>query len=111
MAQPSRYSIAATAATPVYVPNWHITPFNIDVTVNPGTGCTYSVQYTLDDVFASNFSATSATWFNHPDATNATTTATIQFVSPVTGIQVNQSTYGSGATTVVILQAGISQGS
>lgn len=110
MARPARYSINAATASPVYVPNWHVTPCNIDVTVNPGTGCTYTVQYTLDDVFNNSFNPASANWLSHPDGINQSTALTVQFVTPVTGIRVNQSTYGSGSTTVVILQAGLSQG-
>ena len=110
MARPVRQTVAAVAATNPVVSNYHVTPFNVNVTVIPGTSCTYTVQYTMDDVFDNAFDATTATWIDHPDGIDQTGTLTVQFVTPVTATRVDQTTYGSGTTTVVTLAAGISQG-
>lgn len=110
MALPYTNVITTTTATAVWVPNYNITPFNVNVTVIPGTSCTYSVQYTMDSVFASTYNPSSGNWINHPDGTAQTGTVTVQFVSPVMGIRVNQTAYGSGTTNYYILQAGVAQG-
>jgi hypothetical protein len=110
MAQPVRQTLAAEAATNPVVSNYHVTPFNVNVTVIPGTACTYSIQYTMDDPFNNAFDPTTANWIDHPNGIAQTGTLTVQFVTPVCATRVNQTTYGSGTTTVVTLAAGISQG-
>jgi hypothetical protein len=74
---------------------------NITVT---GT-ITYTVQYTFDDVFASNYVASSGNWTNHPTLTAQTTSKDSNIAYPVRGIRITTSA-GTGAVVLTIIQAG-----
>lgn len=107
MAQPVRQIVSGTGvSSPPVVLNLHATPFNVSVTVYVGTSNTYTVEYTLDDPFDNAFDPSTATWISHPDATDATTDSTVQLVTPVTAVRLNQTT-GTNVSTFVVIQAGI----
>jgi len=100
-------STSGVSASAVYAPNANVTPVSIEVAIMVTGSATYTLQYTLDDVYAPTFDAATATWFTHPTLTaGQTTTKDAQFTWPVKGIRVNQ-TVGAGSTAIVVLQAGI----
>ncbi len=87
--------------------NANVTPVAIEILVRVTGGCTYNVEYTLDDIFTPNFTQGTAVWLNHPTLTaGQTTTKDCQITWPVTGIRINQ-TAGAGSSAATILQAGI----
>ena len=98
---------SGTSTSNVAAANANTSPVNIEVAVRVTGACTYNVEYTLDDIFASTFTQGAATWFNHPTLAAAqTTTKDCQITWPVTGIRINQ-TAGAGSSATTVLQAGL----
>ncbi len=63
------------------------------------------VQYTFDDVFASNYSAASGNWTDHPSLTAQTATKDANVAYPVSGLRIKQ-TAGNGSVRCTFIQAG-----
>lgn len=101
----STLSQTGTGQTNVYVPDVNKNPFNIGLGVTVSGTVTYTVQHTFDDVFASGFDPSSATWFDHPTLAADTANADGNYAYPVTGIRVSV-TAGTGTATLTIIQAG-----
>lgn len=105
--RPIQLATSGISASPVAAMNLHTSPVNIEVAVRVTGACTYNVEYTLDNVYASGFVPGSAIWFNHPTlAAGQTTTKDCQITWPVTGIRINQ-TAGAGSSAATALQAGL----
>lgn len=66
---------------------------------------TYTLQYTLDDIFSSTYSAGSGHWFDHPQMSAQTTSGCVAIDYPIRAVRINQ-TAGSGSTVATILQSG-----
>lgn len=98
---------STTSTSNVASMNANITPINIEIVVRVTGTVAYSVEYTLDDIFAVGFTQGAATWFNHPTLTaGQTATKDCQITWPVTGVRINQ-TSGAGSTSATVLQAGL----
>lgn len=102
MAVPFALSAADGAPSTIFIPNLHLSPFNI------GVGCvvvsgspTYKVEHTFDDPQGS-----SKTWFDHASLTGKTANADGNYAFPVRGIRLSV-TSGSGVVRAVLIQAGI----
>jgi hypothetical protein len=106
MAKPVRISVTGVAVSnPVPLSTLAGSPFNVTLGVYGGAGCTYTIQFTLDDVFASNYDPSTGTWIDHPDATGETGNTAVMLVSPVTAVRLNQ-TAGATASTFFVCQSG-----
>lgn len=107
--RPVRYTVSSATSGAVIPLDQYIDPFNVSVAVvvSAGATLTFTVEHTYDDVFASTFSAASATWF--PNSALAAKTASTEgnYVLPVTAIRLRVSAYTSGNATINVLQAGI----
>lgn len=101
----STLSQTGTGQTAVFVPDVNKNPFNIGLGVVVSGTVTYTVQHTFDDVYASGFSAASATWFDHPTLAADTANADSNYAYPVMGIRLSV-TAGTGTATLTIIQAG-----
>jgi hypothetical protein len=103
------YSFADSGATGVTAPiplDQYISPFNVSLAVVPAGTATYTVQYTFDDPFASDFVPASANWFNHPDLTSESGNNDGNFAFPVRATRLNVSDTDDNLTFFVT-QAGI----
>jgi hypothetical protein len=103
--RPVTYSITGVGNSAVYPADHYVSPFNVALSVIATGTITYTVQYTFDDVFASNFTAASANWTNHPSLTAQTATASSNIAYPVRGIRITTSA-GTGTAALTIIQAG-----
>lgn len=83
----------------------YISPFNVGVGIKVTGTVTYTVQHTFDDVFAADFNAATATWYNHPTLTGSASLDG-NYAFPVTAIRVINSA-GSGTTQLTAIQAGL----
>lgn len=92
-------------ATNVCPPDIYQRPFNISLFAEITGAATYTVEYTGDDVFASNFNPATAKWtaVTGMSAVSADSEATL--ISPVAGIRMRQ-TAGAGSVRLRIIQAG-----
>lgn len=90
---------AATGETPTWPCDVRMNPFSIGfAVVVPSAGVTYTVQFTEDDVFVSNYNPDATVWFNHPSMTALVASATANFGKSVTAFRV----YGTGAGTIYV---------
>lgn len=83
-----------------------VTPTNISLVAVITGAATYSVQYTLDDVFSPTFDQTTAKWNDVTTMSGIAVDGQGTIVSPVTGIRLRQ-TAGAGSVSLRITQAGI----
>lgn len=103
------YSFADEGASGVTAPvplDQYISPFNVSLAIVPAGTATFTVQYTFDDPFAADFTAATATWFNHPDLTSESGNMDGNFAFPVRATRLNVSATDADVTFYVT-QAGI----
>lgn len=103
--RPARFLIVGQQTSGLYVPDHYISPMNVALSVRVTGTINYTVQYTFDDVFASNYSPSSGNWVNHPSLTSQTSTLDSNIAYPVTGIRIVGNS-GTGTATLTIIQAG-----
>ena len=103
------YSFADEGASGVTAPvplDQYISPFNVSLAIVPAGTSTYTVQYTFDDPFATDFTPATATWFNHPDLTAESGNNDGNFAFPVRATRLNVSAT-TADVTFYVTQAGI----
>lgn len=106
MAKTMRIPVTGVAAsTPAPLSILAESPFNVTLAVYGGAGCTYTIQFTLDDVFAPGYVPASGKWIDHPNGVAQTGDTVVMLVSPVTAVRLNQ-TVGAATSTFVVVQAG-----
>jgi len=82
----------------------YISPSNMGLAVIVSGAITFKVQYTFDNVFASNYVPATGNWFDHPTLVGSSS-GNSNIAYPVTGIRLI-TTAGSGTATLTIIQAG-----
>lgn len=106
MARPISLSTSGASVSAVAPLCYFISPFNVSInTVVTGT-VAYTLQYTSDDVQASNFSAASANWKSHPMMTSSTISDFVEITAPCTAVRLNQAS-GAGSVACKVIQAGL----
>ena len=107
--RPIRVTVSsATVSAPIPLDTYQ-DPFNVSIGVvlSAGASLTYSVQHTFDDVYANNFNAATATWFNNSGLTAKTTSLDGNYNMPVTAIRLNVTVHSGGSATMTVIQAGM----
>jgi hypothetical protein len=106
MGRPVQTSVTGVAASdPVALSTIIDPPFQVTLAAKGGAGCTYTIQFTLDNVQSSSYNPSTGTWIDHPDATSQTGNCAVMLVSPVTAVRLNQ-TVGSNTTVFYVCQSG-----
>lgn len=107
--RPITVTVSSQTASAVIPLDTYQDPFNVSIGVvlSAGASLTYSVQHTFDNVFASNFNPSTATWFNNSGLTAKTTSLDGNYNMPVTAIRLNVTTHSSGSATMTVIQAGM----
>lgn len=105
--RPIRVTVSGVAASPPIAISNYNAPCNVGLGVKISATATYTVQFTFDDIFASNFVAGSAVWYNSSDTgvVAATANAMSNLAFPVTAVRVNV-TASTGTVTMTVIQAG-----
>lgn len=80
-------------------------PFAVSLAITVSGTVTYSVEHTLDDVFATGFDPSTATWFAHDDLSAKTVSEDGNYAFPVRATRLTVSA-GSGSASLTVLQAG-----
>lgn len=81
-------------------------PFSVTVNVDVTGTVNFTVQYTMDNPFASNFVASSAAWFADVNGSAKTADTEVTISYPVRAIRILQNS-GNGSTSTVVIQAGM----
>ena len=93
-----------TGRTVIAVDNF-LNPFNIGAAAAEISGsATGSVQYSFDDPMDTGYVASAATWYDAPNLSNLSATASGAFIIPCKAICMYVS--GTGVWTLTIVQAG-----
>ena len=103
--RPVSYSVTGVGTSNVNATDHYVSPFNVALSVIVTGVITYTVQYTFDNVFATTFNPSTATWTDHPSLTSQTTTKDSNIAYPVQGIRL-KTTAGTGTATLTMIQAG-----
>jgi hypothetical protein len=104
--RPWSYTVSSQTTSPVFIPDYIISPFNIGMAVVVSGTLTYTVQHTFDDVFAPGFDPATATWIDHSTLAAQSTTKDSNYAFPVRGIRLNVTAYTNGSATINLVQAG-----
>ena len=105
MARPITRTVSSQAAsTPIALNNLSTSPFNVSLLADVTGGLTYTVQYTLDDVFANSYVPASGVWtaVSGMSAQTADTAGSLAY--PVTAVRINVSAYTSGSVVLTVVQ-------
>jgi len=95
-----------TGSSDLCVMNLNTSPFNVGIGCDITDGSpTYTIQHTFDDVFASNFDPSTATWYDHPTLNGLAANADGNYAFPVTAIKLVVA--GTGTVQATVIQAGI----
>ena len=107
--RPTRLTVSSLTTSPVVPMDTYQDPFNVGVAValSAGATLTYTVQHTVDDVFAPGFNPATATWYPHATLAAKTASSDGNYVIPVTGIRLNVTAYTNGSATMTLVQAGM----
>lgn len=100
----SKTGAGATAPVPM---NQYTSPFNVGFGCDVTGSATYTVQHTFENVFDSNFDASTAKWFNHSTVSGVSTDQDGNYAFPVSAIRLVLSGGSTGTVNMTILQAGI----
>jgi hypothetical protein len=103
--RPVTYTVTGTQVSGVYAPDHYISPFNVALSVVVSGASNYTVEYTFDNVFASNYNPATGNWTPHPSLTAQTTSRDSNIAYPVTGIRIKANS-GAGTATLTAIQAG-----
>lgn len=109
MAMPVRQKITATGAGAPVNLDWMQSPFNASIAVDivsPAT-CTYSVQYTDDDLNDPVIIAAGATWYNSGTISGLSASAQESMTRPIKFARINPSaiSVSTGAVFFSVTQA------
>lgn len=107
--RPIRVVIGSATSSAVIPLDQYISPFNVGLAavLSAGASLTYTVEHTLDDVFAPTFNAATATWFPHATLAAKTASSDGNYAYPVSAIRIRVSIFASGTVTLNVMQAGI----
>jgi hypothetical protein len=97
--------LGATALIPLNL--YILTNASFNVVLSEDADLTYSVQHTLDDVFAKGFDASTATWFDHETVVDKTASAEGKYTSPVAAVRLSVTSYTAGSAAITLVQAGV----
>ena len=108
MARPIRVTVGSQTTSVTIPLDTYQDPFNVGLAVvlSAGASLTYTVQHTFDDVFASNFNPTTATWFPHATLAAKTASSDGNYAYPVVATRLNVTAWTSGTATMTVVQAG-----
>lgn len=108
MAKAIRVTVGSQTTSTTIPLDTYLDPFNVSLAVvlSAGASLTYTVQYTLDDVYSKTFDPATAAWFNHTSLASKTASSDGNFLSPVTATRLNVTIWGSGTATLTVIQAG-----
>lgn len=103
------YTVSASAAgnshSSIYIPDRHVTPFNIGFGATIATTAKYTVQHTFQDPL--QVTAAALTWFPHEFVVAASANIDGNYAFPVGGIRVEISAANEGGVSTTFIQAGI----
>ncbi len=102
------FTVSASAAgnshSGIYVPDRHVSPFNIGFGCVVATTAKFTVQHTFQDPLDRS---QTLTWFPHEFVVAASANIDGNYAFPVGGIRVEVSGSNEGGVSVTFMQAGI----
>lgn len=102
-------SAGGNSVTTIYVPDRHVTPFNIGFGCVPtAVSAIFTVQHTFQDPL--QVTAASLTWFNHEFIVNSSAAGGPidgNYAFPVGGIRVQLASAANAGVSTTFIQAGI----
>ena len=95
---------AASAAIPL--DDNSSSPHNVSLWVQVGSGDTYTIQCTPDNVQATGYDPDTGLWIDHSDATGLTVNCAVGLAFPATAVRLKQ-TAGSSDSVFTVIQQGV----
>ena len=89
----------------IYVPDRHLSPFNIGFGAVIATTCKFTIQHTFQDPL--QVTAGGLTWFAHETVVAASANIDGNYAFPVAGVRIEASASNEGGVSVTVIQAGI----
>lgn len=102
-------TVSASAGGPshsgIYIPDRHISPFNVGFGANIATTAHFTILHTFQDPLT--VAAADLVWFPHEFVVAASANIDGNYAYPVAGIRVQCSVASEGGVSVTFIQAGI----
>lgn len=98
-------SAAGNSHSAIYIPDRHVSPFNIGFGATIATTAHFTVQHTFQDPL--QVTAAGLTWFPHEFVVAASANIDGNYAFPVAGIRVEISASNEGGVSTAFIQAGI----
>lgn len=103
------YTVSASSGgnshSGIYIPDRHVTPFNIGFGATIATTAHFTVQHTFQDPL--QVTAAGLTWFPHEFVVQSSANIDGNYAFPVAGIRVEISAASEGGVSVTFIEAGI----
>jgi len=105
MTRPVTRTVSSQAAsTPIPLNHQGRNPFNVTLLADLTGSATYSVQYTMDDVFDNAYNPANGVWNAVTNMSGLVADGAGSLSSPVTAVRLNVTTYGSGSVVLTVIQ-------
>ena len=105
MTRPITRTVASAASsTPILLNTQSASPFNVNLLADVTGTLTYTVEYTVDDVFTPTYDPSTGVWNTVTGMGAQTADVAGNLAYPVTGVRVRVSSYTSGSVTLTAVQ-------
>ena len=105
MTRPITRTVSSQAAsTPIALNTQVKSPFSVTLLADLTGTATFSVQYTLDDVFDNAYVPANGVWTAVTNMSGLTADGAGTLTSPVTAVRLNVSAFTSGSVTLTVVQ-------
>ena len=99
------YTVTGTGTSPIYAADNFQATFNIGLAATISATATFTVQYTLDDIFAEGYNPATGTWWPVTNFNAISTNTAGNMTVPCRGLRLNVSA-STGSVTLQIQQSG-----
>jgi hypothetical protein len=104
--RPVQYTVEGEAEGAPVVVDQYISPLNVGVQVSVDGVADYTVQYTLDDVFAPDWDPDTANW-SPTDLENEVAAGVTVLTAPFTALRLINNAGTTGSTILRVVQNGL----
>lgn len=105
--RPQTFTVSASAGgnshSGVFLPDYHLNPFNIGFGVIIATTCKFTLQHTYGDPAT----VSAGDWFSHSSIIAASADIDGNYAYPVRGIRLEASAANEGGASITFIQAGV----
>ena len=103
--RPTSVTVGSATTSAVLPINWRAVSFRISIgcIISAGANLVYKVQHTFDNIYDPDVTPT---WLDHSTLTGKVDNGDGSYISPITAVRLNVTSYTSGSVTMTIVSGG-----